>query len=75
MQLSVLRVLHKILADPRARKQPAMAEPLRFATGLVRNLMARLVPDVESVTLPGALLKACWRIVSRAWTEGCARSR
>ena len=50
VQVSILRVLHKILIDPRARKLPAMTELFRFATGLVRSLLARLVPCTQATS-------------------------
>ena len=48
VQLSIMRILHKVLTDRRAHRQPAMAELLRFATTLVRSLLARLVPSTQA---------------------------
>ena len=48
VQLSIMRILHKILTDRRAHRQPAMAELLHFATSLVRSLLARLVPITQA---------------------------
>lgn len=48
-QLSVLRVFHKILADPSLRRQPALKEfkeLLSLSTTVVRNLLGRLGPKV-----------------------------
>ena len=43
LQLSVLRVFERLLADPGFRTRRSAHEVLHFAAGVVRNLLARLV--------------------------------
>jgi len=57
-QLSVLRVLERVLADAGFRARRAAAEVLRFAAGVVRRLLARLAnadgPEPARTPAPAA---------------------
>jgi hypothetical protein len=48
LQVSILRLFLQILSDAPFRKQPASAEVLNFAVGIVRRVLARLVPKVDA---------------------------
>lgn len=56
LQLSVLRVFERLLADPAFRTRRSAHEVLHFAAGVVRNLLARL-GDADAPT--AARMAAC----------------
>lgn len=43
--MSVLRVMHAVLADPSLRSRPQFTELVTFCKGVVRNVLTKIAPE------------------------------